>query len=241
MHCQTVGEDAIVDCIRAYINLQTLPAVQNEALDRLTDSIFRMEVRYISRLLSRRSEIEIDIHLLANDVAYDFLDRYLIGQYRNFVAAEHVIPLLKKMARSGVVNAIRDSHRLCRHPDRSQDYGGRIIQLKFADSITDPKPGGQPGDSLALEELVDEFESRLSDPILRAVYRLMILGFSAIEIAAKLNWEKRTTERLIVQVRKELQSWSESSFYCARGKRQENIIRRRVRTVEDLGTQKALS
>ena len=127
---QPEADDQIVELIRAYIDLRSLPDQQNEALDRLTDSIFRMEVRYISKLVMCKWETAVDIHLLANDVTYEFLDRYLIGQGCNFSPLDQVLALIKKIARSRVINAIRDNLRVCRHPVQAIWDGVRFVRLE---------------------------------------------------------------------------------------------------------------
>ena len=111
MHYQTLTNDQLIDRFKAYKDLPPLSDLQNEALVWLTHSIYRMEVRYISKLVVRKSETAIDVDLLANDATYEFLDRYLIGRHSNLNACEQVLHLLKKIARSKVVNAIRDSRR----------------------------------------------------------------------------------------------------------------------------------
>ena len=213
---QPIADDQIVGLIRAYIDLLTLPDQQNETLARLIDSIFGMQVRYISKLVACNSETEFDIQLIANNATYDFLDRYLIGQRRTFSALDQAPALLKKIARSRVINTIRDSRRQCRNPGRGQADGARFVHLESMVSVPDTRAGGQPSDPLEFEEMVGVLESSLSNPILRDVFKLMILGFSAFDIAAKLNWNRRTAERLTAEVRKELRPWYESNL--SRGK-----------------------
>ncbi len=222
MNYQPEAEDRIVELILTYIDLRSSPDQQDKALDRLIDSIFRMQVRYISKLVLSNAESQLDIQLLANNITYEFLDRYLIGQHRSLNIGEHVLPLLKKIARSRVINAIRDSRRECRHPDRSQADGVRFIHFESMAAVEDTRSGGQPSDPLAFNELVGELESELSEPILRAVYRFVIDGFSASDIAAKLNWDKRTAERLLAEVRKELRPWCESNLSLCKEPRTKN-------------------
>ena len=219
---QPVADDQIVELIRAYIDLLSLPDQQNDALDRLTSSIFRMEVRYISKLVICKWETAVDIHLLANDVTYEFLDRYLIGQRRNLIAGEHVLPLLKKIARSRVVNAIRDSRRGCRHPDQVMGDGVRFVRLDWLNNVEDTRSDGQPSDPLEYDEMIGAMELKLGDQNLRSVFRLVIHGYSTSEIAAKLNWDKRTAERLLAEVRKELRPWCESNLSLGQEPRTKN-------------------
>ena len=222
MNYQPVADDQIVELIRAYIDLRSLPDQQNEALDRLTDSIFRMEVRYISKLVMCKWETAVDIHLLANDVTYEFLDRYLIGQSRNFSALDQVSALLKKIARSRVVNAIRDNRRGCRHPDQAMGDGVRFVRLDWITNVEDTRSDGQPSDPLEYDEMIGVLESKLGDPNLRSVFRLVIHGYSTSEIAAKLNWDKRTAERLLAEVREELRPWCESNLSLGKEPRTTN-------------------
>ena len=196
MQCHSIADHQIFALIQSYTDLRTLPDLQNEVLDRLTDSIFQFAVGYISRLVVSKSETAIDIHLLANDATYDFLDRYLISRPWNLNAEMRVLPLLKKIARSKVLNAIRDNRRRCRNPHQAQPDGDRIVHLKSMESVEDTRARTLACDTLVFNELVIESERIFSDPNQRALYRLMIDGLSTLEIATRMNWDQRTAQRI---------------------------------------------
>jgi len=200
------SNDQIRELFRAYLN-QSTPDRKKEALDRLIDSIYRMEVRYISKLVARKSESELDIDDLANHVTCEFWDSYLIGKRRKIDAEAKVVPLLKKMARSCVNNAVRDGKRTCRHPD-----GTDIVHSDRIDSVEDKRSGGQPSDRLENAELVDDVESKLGDPILWPVYRMVLDNCTGADISDELKWDLRTAERLMIEVREALRAHCEQNL-----------------------------
>lgn len=131
--------DKIAERIRSYFDSQSTLDQQKESLDRLTLLIFQMEVRYISKLVANKykSDADLDTELLANHVTFEFLDRYLNCHGREMLARLKVEPLLKKMARSIVSNAVRHSRRWCRNPEQDRGDGTRVVQTEFGSRSED--------------------------------------------------------------------------------------------------------
>lgn len=204
-----VSDDDIGVLFRAYMDPSCIGPAKKEALERLLISILRMEVRYISKLAAHKSESQIDIDDLSNHVTQEFWERYLVGKIRKLGVVAKVVPLLKKMARSFVINAVRDSERLCRHPDETET---EIVHSDRIESVEDKRSVDQPSDRLQSAELVGDLESKLADPNLWPVYRMMIEVRAAPYIAVRLNWDLRTAERLMSEVRIALRPYCEANL-----------------------------
>ena len=119
----------IVDLIREWIAQRSLSDHGNKAMCLLTDAIYRMEVSYISRLVVCKVKTGLDVEQIANDVTYEFLNRYLCQEHVNFIEDVQVVPLLKKIARSMVINAIRNGRRQRRQPYKALGERARFIHL----------------------------------------------------------------------------------------------------------------
>ncbi|MEQ1826890.1 MAG: ECF-type sigma factor [Pirellula sp.] len=199
-----ISNENLAKCIERYWDQTASVSDRQDALTRLGEFVLDIEFRYISRLVGGEYDPRIDVELLANIAAMNFLSKYIIKREIAVDGRTNYHGLLKSIARHTLAKAQRDEHCQCREP--SEGWLDRNVNAEFdpLDLVQDRRSSANPCSSLEFMECLEEMETQLDDENLCRVFRLRREGYSTKEIANELNWDIGTAARLATSVRKAL-------------------------------------
>lgn len=174
----------------------------------ISGKVYQYLLGYVSGLLGMSWSHILDAEQLSNDIIFEFLERYSRGDLVKDSSPIQINSLINTIARTRTINAIRDARRKRRCP--ANNHRHCALDENSLDQIDSSQI--QASNEVELKEVLEELERLLEDRRKADVFKLMVLGHSMSEICMELKLPRRTCQRLIANVRAELQPWCESNL-----------------------------